>query len=464
MATLIKNGKIVQSDKTFCADILIEEEKIVKISEKIHAEGCEVIDANGCFIFPGFIDTHTHFDLDTGTTKTSDDFNTGTKAAIMGGTTTVLDFATQDKGCTLKKAYDVWTEKAENNSFCDFGFHMAIVDYNDDVEKEMEEILEMGMPSFKLYMAYDALRVNDGEIYKALRRSKEIGGIIGFHCENGDIINTLIKESTEKGEKTPYYHPRSKPPEIEGEATERVIAIADMVNAPLYIVHVTCREALLKIEDAKAQGIEVYGETCPQYLLLDISKYGEEDDESFEAAKYVLSPPLRKEKNQHILWEGIRRDVIDFIGTDHCSFNFKGQKDLGINDYSKIPNGIPGVEHRFSLIYTEGVKKKKITINKMVEILATNPAKFFGMYPLKGEILEGSLADIVIYDPEENWTITSENQHQNVDYTPYEGFNVSGKIKHVFLRGNHVVEDGNMILEKPIGKFIKRKKFDYLGK
>lgn len=463
MATLIKNGKIVQSDKTFCASMLIEGEKIIKISEKLNEDGCDIIDAKGSYIFPGFIDTHTHFDLNTGTTKTADNFYTGTKAAIAGGTTTILDFATQDKNSTLKKAYDVWTEKAEGNSFCDYGFHMAIVDYNDEIEKEMEEIVEIGISSFKLYMAYDALRVDDGCIYKALRKSKEIGAIIGFHCENGDIINALIKESREREEKTPYFHPRSKPPEIEGEATERVIAIADMVKAPLYIVHVTCKESLSKIERAKSQGIVVYGETCPQYLLLDISMYGDKDDESFEGAKYVLSPPLREKKNQQILWEGIKNNTIDFIGTDHCSFNFKGQKDLGFLDYSKIPNGVPGVEHRFSLIYTEGVTKNKISINKMVEILSTNPAKFFGMYPLKGEILEGSLADIVIYDPEENWTISSENQHQNVDYTPYEGFDISGKIKHVFLRGNHVVNDG-MITEKPLGKFVKRKKFNYIGK
>ena len=463
MATLIKNGKIVQSDKTLCASLLIDGEKILKISEELDEDGYDVIDAKGSYIFPGFIDTHTHFDLDTGTTKTSDDFYTGTKAAMAGGTTTILDFATQDKDSSLKRAYDVWTEKAEGNSFCDYGFHMAIVDYNDEIEKEMQEIVDIGIPSFKLYMAYDALRVDDGCIYRALRRSKEIGAVIGFHCENGDIVNLLIKESREKGEQSPYFHPRSRPPEIEGEATRRVIAIADMVKAPLYIVHVTCKEALEKIEKAKSKGIEVYGETCPQYLVLDISKYGDRDDEGFEGAKYVLSPPLRKEKNQQILWEGIRNKTISFIGTDHCSFNFKGQKDLGLYDFSKIPNGIPGVEHRFSLIYTEGVMKKKITINKMVEILSTNPAKFFGMYPSKGEILEGSLADIVIYDPEEDWTISSENQHQNVDYTPYEGFNVSGKIKHVFLRGNHVVNDG-VITEKPFGKFVKRDKFNYMGK
>ncbi len=461
MATLIKNGKIIRSDKTFCADVLIEGERILKIQENINEDGLHVIDAKGCYVFPGFIDTHTHFDLDTGYTKTSDDFNTGTKAAIMGGTTTILDFATQDKGDTLKKAFDVWTLKAEGNSFCDYGFHMAITDYNDDVEKEMEEIVSMGMPSFKLYMAYDALRVHDGCIYRALRKSKDIGGIIGFHCENGDIINTLIKESKEKGEKTPYFHPLSKPPEVEGEATERVIAIADMVKSPLYIVHVTCKESLEKIERAKEQGVKVYGETCPQYLFLDISKYGNENDDNFEGAKYVLSPPLRDKKNQDILWNGIKNNIIDFIGTDHCSFNFKGQKDLGIDDYSKIPNGIPGVEHRVSIIYTEGVIKNKITINKLVEILSTNGAKFFGMYPDKGEILEGSIADIVIYDPSENFTISYKNQHQNVDYTPYEGYEVNGKIKHVFLRGNHVVEDGKMVIEKPLGSFIKRKKFDY---
>ncbi|MCL2323271.1 MAG: dihydropyrimidinase [Oscillospiraceae bacterium] len=461
MDTLIKNGKIVRSDKTFLADILISGERIIKIEENIECEDCKVIDAKGCYVFPGFIDTHTHFDLDTGFTKTSDDFNTGTKAAIMGGTTTILDFATQDRGSTLKKAFDVWTKKAEDNSFCDYGFHMAITEYNDYIEKEMEEIVEMGMPSFKLYMAYDALRVDDGCIYRALRRSKDIGAIIGFHCENGDIINALTKESRERGEKTTYYHPRVKPAEIEGEATERVIAIADMVKSPLYIVHVTCREALEKIERAKDKGIKVFGETCPQYLLLDISRYGDIDDKSFEGGKYVLSPPLRDKKNQDILWEGIKNNIIDFIGTDHCSFNFKGQKDIGIDDYSKIPNGIPGVEHRFYLMYTEGVMKNKITLNKMVEILSSNGAKFFGMYPDKGEILEGSIADIVIYDPDENWTISYKNQYQNVDYTPYEGFNVSGKIKHVFLRGNHVVEDGNMIIEKPLGKFVKGKRFDY---
>lgn len=456
MGVLVRGGRIVTSSEEYAGDIRIEGEKIIAIGEGIEEEGDQIIDATGCYVFPGGIDTHTHFDLDVGTTVTADDFNSGTRAAIAGGTTTILDYAAQNRGETLREALRGQHRKAEGKCYCDYGFHMGITDWNDTVSKEMKDMVEEGVSSFKLYMAYKGkLQVDDGVIYEALKRSVEVGGLIGFHCENGDIIDRLIISARVKGRSAPVYHALTRPSELEAEAVERVINIADFVKAPVYIVHLSTRQGLLNVIEGKKRGVEVYGETCPQYLLLDESLYGK-DDGSFEGAKYVMSPPLRKHEDQEALWEGIKNNQISTIGTDHCSFNFKGQKDIGILDFTKIPNGGPGVEHRMELLYSFGVLKGRINMKQFVALTSTNAAKLFGIFPQKGDVSVGSDGDLTILDPMQYHIIQRREQVQNVDYTPYEGFEVKGKIRQVLLRGKLVVDNSKVIPQEPQGKYLKR--------
>lgn len=457
MGILLKGGKIVTAVDTYESDIRIEGEKVISIGKDLEKEGDEIISVEGCYLLPGAIDPHTHFDLDTGSTVTADDFCSGTKAAIIGGTTTILDFATQNKGESLKEGLNNWHKKADNKSYCDYGFHMAITDWNEKVCAEMEDMIKEGVPSFKMYMAYkNTLQVDDGSIFSALRKGKEIGALIGFHCENGDVIDTLVKEAKNNGNNHPRYHAITRPAAAEREAISRVIQLAEMADSPVYIVHLSTKDGLESIIDGKKRGIKVYSETCPQYLLLDDSCY-ESEEGSFNGAKYVMSPPLRKDIDKDALWRGIQNSEIDTIATDHCSFNYKGQKDMGIDDFSKIPNGAPGVEHRLSLLYTNGVVNGKITINDLVALTSTNAAKLFGLFPQKGAIAVGCDADIVVLNPKERWTVSAENQTQRVDYTPYEGFEQEGRIKDVFLRGKQVVRDSKIVTEEPVGKYIPRK-------
>jgi len=452
MSIIIKNGTIVTPRRSYISDIKVEEELIVDIGENLEDDKALIIDATGCLIFPGFIDSHTHFDLDTGYTRTADNFKTGTAAAIIGGTTTILDFATQNKGETLSQALKNWFNLAKDVSSCDYGFHMAITQWNDDIKNELKIMKEQGITSFKAYMAYDNLRLNDGEIYDMLRSLKKYNGILAVHCENGDLVNTMIKEQLRSGNTTPAAHPLSRPNIVEAEAVSRFINIAKIADAPIYIVHLSTKESIEVVLRARRKGQKIYVETCPQYLLLDDSVYL---SKNFESAKYVLSPPLRKKEDIETLWKAISSDDIDTIGTDHCSFNFKGQKDRGINDFSKIPNGIPGVQHRPILMYTYGVDSGKITKEQMCALLSENIARIFGMYPRKGVLQVGSDADIVVFDPRIKGIISKDNQKQNVDYTPFEGFKTKGYAKHVILRGVHVVENGNIIKEN-CGKYIKR--------
>ena len=405
-------------------------------------------------LFPGFIDTHTHFNLDAGDFFTADDFQTGTKAAIAGGTTTILDFATQNKHETLNDALMTWHKKADGCSSCDYGFHMSISDWNEETKKELKDMTKAGITSYKLYMAYDNLKVNSGEIYEILKAVKEEKGIIGVHCENGDLINELIKEQKLLGHLTPKAHPLSRPDVVEAEAISQLLMIAKLAEAPINIVHLSTRKGYEIIEQARELGQKVYVESCPQYFLFDDSKY---DLPDFESAKFVLSPPLRKKEDKECLWKALGSNQIDTIGTDHCSFHFKGQKDRGIHDFSKIPNGIPGVEHRPMLMYTYGVVEEKITLEQMCAVLSTNAARLFGMYPKKGAIQKGSEADIVVWDPNYQGIITAKDQIQNVDYTPYEGLKVQGKAEYVFLRGNLVVENGK-IIKVNAGKYVFRDK------
>lgn len=442
---IIKNGTLVSPEKTLRADIAIEHNKIIEIASNIiPSEEDEIFDASGCYVFPGFIDGHTHFDMDTGTAYTADDFVSGTKAAVVGGTTTIVDFATQEKGQTLKEAYDIWMKKAKDKSSCNYRFHMAITDWNESVKEEMDKMPGLGVTSFKMYMAYDNLLSNDAEILACLKKIKEIDGVLGVHCENGTLIKELTKEKIAAGETSPSAHPASRPAYVEAEAINRLAYISSLADHPVNIVHLSSLAGLNEIRNARKRNQEITVETCPQYLLLDDHYY---DLDNFEGAKYVISPPLRKTEDNKALIQAIVDKEIDTIATDHCSFNFKKDKELGKEDFRKIPNGAPGVEHRPQLIYTYLVEKGFIDVSRMCELMATNPAKRYGMYPEKGILEVGSDADIVIFSPDYEGVITWSNQIQNVDYTPYEGFKVKGQAKTVFVNGECVVDQGTIVKE-----------------
>lgn len=449
---LIKNGTVVSAAESRKADILIAGEKIKAVGVHLECEDAQVIDAEGKYIFPGFIDTHTHFDLDAGDFHTADDFYTGTKAAVCGGTTTILDFTTQEKGQSLKEALNVWNRMADGSSSCDFGFHMSITDWNDSVKDELKDMSLLGVPSYKLYMAYDNLKVNDRELYEILSAVENEQGIIGVHCENGEIIKAITAELKADCENSVSLHPKSRPAEAEAEAIHRLLVLAKLAGTPVNIVHLSSALGLQEIRRARAEGQKVFAETCPQYLLLEDSVY---DRPGFEGAAYVCSPPIRKAEDQEALWEAIAAGEIDMIGTDHCSFHMETQKTRGKDDFTRIPGGMPGVEHRPVLFYTAGVKNRKIPVEMMCNLLSERPARLFGMYPQKGVIREGSDADLVIWDPDEEWTITAEHQIQNVDHTPYEGMKVCGMPEKVFLRGCLTAENGKMVRELG-GRYVYR--------
>ncbi len=453
MKYLIKNGMVVYSKGSYTADILIEDEKILQVAKTIDVSGAKVIDASGKYIFPGFIDTHTHFDLDAGDFHTADDFYTGTKAAVAGGTTAILDFVTQDKGQTLDEALDVWHGLADGKSSCDYGFHMSITDWNEDVRAEIKNMTRRGVTSYKLYMAYDNLKVNDKEIFEILSAIEEERGITGVHCENGEIIKAITEKLKSERKNSVDLHPKSRPAEAEAEAIHRLLTIAKLAKTPVNIVHLSSRLGLRQVQQARAAGQQVFVETCPQYLLLDDSEYSRP---GFEGAAFVCAPPLRKREDAERLWQAVVGGEVDMIGTDHCSFHMNGQKTRGEDDFTSIPGGIPGVEHRPALIYHYGVATGRITVEQMCNLLAERPSRVFGMYPQKGVILPGSDADLVIWDPAKQWTITAKKQVQNVDNTPYEGMEVTGMPALVFLRGCPVAEYGK-VREELKGRYIHRK-------
>ncbi len=455
MGTVLRGGTVVTADREYLADVRIEGSTVSAVGHDLIQTGDNVIAADGCYLLPGGIDPHTHFDLDAGSTRTADDFASGTQAAIAGGTTTIIDYATQPRGETLRAALNEWQAKAAGKSYADYGFHMGITDYNPSVAGEMAQMVDAGVTSFKMYLAYKSLKVDDKTVFRALRRSREIGALIGFHCENGDAIDMLVQEALEAGKTSPRYHALTRPAIAEAEATNRVIALAEMAGAPVFIVHLSCREALEAVLRAKARGVAVYTETCPQYLLLDESCYAAD---GFEAAKYVMSPPLRTLADQAALWNGLSAGFFDCLATDHCSFNYHGQKELGRQDFSKIPNGGPGVEHRLALIYTYGVLTGKITLQQMVALTSTNAARLFGLFPKKGTIAPGSDADIVVWNPDASAVITAAAQTQRVDYTPYEGWRQRGRAEYVFLRGREVAKGGT-IRQEALGEYLSRKPF-----
>ncbi|NDC24377.1 MAG: dihydropyrimidinase, partial [Proteobacteria bacterium] len=442
---------------TFKADILIENEKVTAISFSISEKADKEIDASGCYVFPGGIDAHTHLDLPFMGTSSSDDFESGTRAALFGGTTTIIDFAFQSHGKSLKEGLSEWHQKARGKALCDYAFHLAVVDFNDRTKTEIRELIEKeGVTSFKTFMAYKgALMIDDRQMIGLMNEVKKWGGLVTVHAENGDLADSLIQMNREQGNKAPKYHALSRPEIVEAEATGRAIDIAFAGKHPLYVVHMTCEGALNRVKEATKRDQRVLVETCVQYLLLDDSLY---DRPGFEGAKWVMSPPLRKPKDQQALWKGIEQGLVHVVATDHCPFCMN-QKEMGMDDFSKIPNGAPGIENRMELMYSEGVEKGRLSLNKFVEINSSNPAKIFGLYPRKGTIAVGSDADLFILDPRIEHTFTKETQNMNCDYSSYEGWKVKGKIKSVLLRGVIAIENGKSQLEKGFGQYLKRNKF-----
>ena len=455
MKRLLKGGRVVSASGVVEADVLLDDEKIEKVGKNIDESGVEIIDVGGKLLFPGFIDAHTHFDLHVAGTVTADDFRTGTRAALRGGTTTIVDFGTQYAGETLMEGLKNWHEKADGKCSCDYGFHMSISDWNHDVSREIDKMTEEGITSYKLYMTYD-IQVDDKCLYEILKRLKDVKGIAGVHCENSGVIAALQEEAVNAGRMGVESHPATRPPEAEAEAVARLLRIAEIAEAPVMVVHLTNREALDEIRAARKRGQEVYAETCPQYLLMDDSLY---HLPGFEGAKYVIAPPLRKKEDTEALWKALADGEIQTVSTDHCSFTTE-QKRLGKTDFRKIPGGMPGVETRGILMYSEGVRKGRITLSDMCRLLCENPAKLYGMYPRKGVIAPGSDADIVVLNPDESDIITAADQIQNVDYAPFEGLKVNGRIETVFLRGMKVVENHQVVRELA-GTYIARAPYDF---
>jgi dihydropyrimidinase len=453
MKTLIKNGRIVTAVDDYCADILIEDEQISLIGKTLEMEADKVIDASGKLVIPGGIDPHTHMELPFGGTYSSDDFFTGTRAAAFGGTTTIIDFAVQNKGESMLLGADKWHEKAQGKAVIDYGFHLITTDFEDKNKSEMFKLIDEGITSFKLFMAYPGVFLSDdATIYRAMSAAGERGGLVCMHAENGIVINEIIKRFKEQGRLAPKYHALTRPTIAEAEGVHRAIALAEMAETPVYIVHLSCSDALNQVRQARDRGIPAFAETCPQYLFLSIEDYGD----GWDGAKYVMTPPLREKHNHADLWKGLKMDDLQCIATDHCPFCMKDQKELGRDDFSLIPNGAPGVEYRMELIYNGGVLENNISLNRFVELTSTAAAKMFGMFPKKGTIAVGSDADIVIFDTEKEHTFTLENQHMNVDYCAYEGKKIKGKVETVLSRGRVVIENGECLVEKGSGQFIKR--------
>ncbi|RZS43650.1 dihydropyrimidinase [Herbihabitans rhizosphaerae] len=461
MRTLIRNGTVVNSTGTVAADVLVDGETIVAVTAPgVFTEADRIVDASGKYVLPGGIDAHTHMEMPFGGTVSADSFETGTKAAAWGGTTTIVDFAVQQKGTLLQSTLDKWHEKADGNCAIDYGFHMIVSDVNDTTLKEMDACVEAGVNSFKMFMAYPgALYSTDGEILRAMRKATESGSTIMMHAENGIAIDELVAVALAEGRTEPVQHGITRPPELEGEATHRAIQLAKVTGAPLYIVHLSARHALEAVAEARDAGQNVFAETCPQYLYLSIEDLAKPE---FEGAKYVASPPLRPKDHQADLWKGLRTNDLSVVSTDHCPFCFKDQKELGRDDFSKIPNGMPGVEHRMDLLH-QGVVAGELTLARWVEVSSTTPARMFGMYPRKGVIAPGSDADIVVYDPAAKQTLSAETHHMNVDYSAYEGMEITGRVSTVLSRGEIVVDGGEFHGRAGHGRFLRRDLCQYLS-
>lgn len=453
MSILIQNGTLLCPEGPVRADLRVEGETIVQIGPDLPPGDSRVIDSAGKLVFPGFIDTHTHFEMNKGTEReTADDWTTGTRAALAGGTTCVLDFAEPERGASLQSALETWHDRAEGRASCHYGFHMTVKDWDRRILAELPSMTAQGVTSYKVYLAYPNLRISDRTAYEVIRAVAEQGGVVGCHCENGDLIEAATAQLRAAGRLSPASHPLSHAAVMEDEAVTRWLALAEQAGAPVNVVHLSTRRGLEAARRARARGQKVYLETCPQYLTLTEEKYSLP---GFQGAKYVCAPPLRTGDDLTALWQGVEDGEIDTIGTDHCSFNFHPTKELGKDDFSAIPGGIPGVEHRPALVYTFGVAAGRITPHQMMALLSQQPAKLFGMYPRKGALAVGSDGDIVIFDPQYTWRITAQAQYQNVDYTPYEGMEMAGRTDTVLLSGQIAVEGGRVTAEGR-GRYVRR--------
>jgi dihydropyrimidinase len=458
MSVLIKGGRIITAADDYVGDVYIEDERISMLGESLDVDAARVIDASGKYVLPGCIDPHTHLDMPFGGTVTIDDFTSGQTAAAFGGTTCHVDFCIQTPGSSFAEALEAWHGKREGTQIIDCGFHIAVTDLREGGSlEELGRLPEQGVTSYKLFMAYKgALMVDDETLFRTMEVAAETGALVMVHAENGDAIDVLVKQALAAGNTAPHFHALTRPPELEGEATNRAIQLARIAGAPLYVVHVSCREAVEPIARAREQGWDVWGETCTQYFFIDYT-YLERPD--FEGAKYVYTPPPRSRENQEVLWHAVRSDILSAISTDHCAFLWDGQKSIGRNDFSKIPNGGPGLENRLHMIHEFGVRTGRISLNRMVELLSTNPAKLFGLYPRKGTIAPGSDADIVVFDPEKRHLITAATQQSRTDYNLYEGTEVTGSPEIVLLRGTVLVESGGLVAEPGVGQFVERAAF-----
>jgi dihydropyrimidinase len=454
VSLLIKNGTIVTASDLYQADVYIEKETVSAIGINLGVKAEREIDAADRYVIPGGIDCHTHLDMPFGGTTSADDFESGTIAAAFGGTTSIVDFAIQYRGQTLHHAWETWMKKADGKAAIDYGFHMIMTEVNDQIEGEMDALVKQGVTSFKLFMAYPGVfMLDDASIFRAMLRTGKNGGTICMHAENGGVIDVLVQKALAEGKTAPKYHALTRPARAEGEATHRAIALAEIADVPVYIVHLSASEALEMVTEARDRGLPAFAETCPQYLFLSYDNY---EEPGFNGAKYVMSPPLRPRETQDRLWRGLAFNDLQAISTDHCPFCMKEQKVLGEHDFSKIPNGAPGIETRMSLVYDGGVRTGRISLNRWVELTSTSPAKIFGLFPRKGTIAPGTDADIVVFNPSKKQTLSVKTLHMKVDYNPYEGREVQGVSETVISRGRVIVENGKFTGRAGAGSFIKR--------
>ncbi|HEX4284233.1 MAG TPA: dihydropyrimidinase [Terracidiphilus sp.] len=453
--TLIQNGTVVNADLSTRADVLIDGGVIKDVRPNIPPNSATtIVDATGLLLLPGGIDAHTHLDMPFGGTKSADDFETGTRAAAIGGTTTIVDFAIQARGTKMRDALDTWWKKAEGKACIDYGLHMIVTDLPDAGLEDMDDMVREGVASFKLFMAYpNVLMVDDATIFKAMRQTAKNGALICMHAENGSVIDVIVQKALAEGKTAPIYHALTRPTRAEAEAVHRSIAMAEMAGVPVYIVHLSSEDALNQVREARDRGLPAFAETCPQYLLLSLEDV---QDKGWEGAKYVFTPPLREKKNQPKLWEGLRKDNLQVVSTDHCPFCFEDQKALGKDDFTKIPNGGPGIENRLQLLHHHGVGKGNFSLNRFVELVSTAPARIFGMYPKKGVLAPGSDADIVLWDPLAAHTISAATHHMRVDYSMFEGFKVKGNARDVYSRGELIVSKGEFIATPGRGQYLRR--------
>jgi dihydropyrimidinase len=456
MSVLIRGGRVITAGDDYVADVFVENGVVTQIGKSLDQAADRVIDARERYVMPGAVDPHTHLDMPFGGTVTCDDFTSGTISAAFGGSTTLIDFCIQARGQRLPDALDTWHQKLERaKPLIDVGFHLAVTDLREGGSLEdLARVPEQGVTSYKLFMAYKgSIMVDDETLFRVMQVAARTGSLVLVHAEHGDAIDVLIKEALAAGHTEPIWHARTRPPELEGEATNRAIQLARVAGAPLYVVHVTCRDALEPVARARAAGWQVTGETCTQYLFIDESFLEKPD---FEGAKYVYTPPPRPREHQEVLWQGLASDVLSVVSTDHCAFKWQGQKTLGRDDFSKIPNGGPGIEDRLNMLHHFGVRSGRLSLNRLVQLVSTNPARIFGLYPRKGTIAVGSDADIVVFNPERKLTLSAQSHHSNVDYNLFEGTEVVGAPETVLVRGQVIVADRKLVAEPGAGRFLRR--------